>query len=78
MNTAIPDNCIISDDVIADLTGYTIPSKQCETLRDAGIFFIERRDGRPRTTWAHLNNPLKYRNQVQAPEILEPDFGALD
>ncbi|MEG5299456.1 DUF4224 domain-containing protein [Enterobacter roggenkampii] len=31
------------------MTGYKIPSKQCECLREAGIFFITRRDGRPRT-----------------------------
>jgi hypothetical protein len=29
---------IISDADIEKLTGYKIPSKQCESLRDAGIF----------------------------------------
>lgn len=72
------DNSIIPDDVIAELTGYTVPSKQCETLRKAGIYFIERRDGRPRTTWAHFNDPLAHRNKPQVAENNEPDWGALN
>ena len=32
------ENNIISDEEIEKLTGYKIPSKQCESLRDAGIF----------------------------------------
>lgn len=31
-------NDIISDSDIEMLTGYKIPSKQCESLREAGIF----------------------------------------
>lgn len=83
MNTALTqatsgDNTIISDEMITELTGYTIPSKQCDTLREAGIFFITRRDGRPRTTWGHFNNPLKHRAQAPVVEVAEPNFGALD
>ncbi|EBS7632288.1 DUF4224 domain-containing protein [Salmonella enterica] len=55
-----------------------MPSKQCDTLREAGIFFITRRDGRPRTTWGHFNNPLKHRAQAPVVEVAEPNFGALD
>ncbi|PHM69279.1 DUF4224 domain-containing protein [Xenorhabdus kozodoii] len=69
---------IISDDDIAELTGYQIPSKQCATLKEAGIFFIVRRDGRPRTTWAHFNNPIAQRVRNYAPVPQEPNFGALD
>ena len=71
-------NDIISDADIVTLTGYRIPSKQCECLRDAGIFFITRRDGRPRTTWAHFNNPLSHRQNSTGGHEYQPDFGALD
>ncbi|MBC8950210.1 DUF4224 domain-containing protein [Xenorhabdus sp. TS4] len=69
---------IISDSDIAELTGYQIPSKQCAVLKNAGIFFIVRRDGRPRTTWEHFNNPLSQRVRNYAPAPQEPNFGALD
>ncbi|EOW7638908.1 DUF4224 domain-containing protein [Salmonella enterica] len=55
-----------------------MPSKQRDILREAGIFFITRRDGRPRTTWGHFNNPLKHRAQTPVVEVAEPNFGALD
>ncbi|HBC1013542.1 TPA: DUF4224 domain-containing protein [Escherichia coli] len=69
---------IISDSDIEKLTGYKIPSKQCDVLRNAGIFFITRRDGRPRTTWTHFNNPLSYRQQQNFVDEPQPNFGALD
>ncbi|WP_336885685.1 DUF4224 domain-containing protein [Xenorhabdus sp. Sc-CR9] len=47
-------------------------------LKEAGIFFITRRDGRPRTTWDHFNNPLSQRLINYAPVPQEPNFGALD
>ncbi|MCU5775190.1 DUF4224 domain-containing protein [Winslowiella arboricola] len=71
------ENDIINDADIETLTGYKIPSKQCSSLRDAGIFFITRRDGRPRTTWGHFNNPLSFRKMIVA-DSPEPNFGALD
>ncbi|MCC8364957.1 DUF4224 domain-containing protein [Xenorhabdus sp. PB61.4] len=70
-------NDIISDADIIELTGFKIPSKQCEALKEAGIFFVTRRDGRPRTTWEHFNNPLSQRMK-NTPAIQEPNFGALD
>lgn len=75
MNT---ESDIISDVDIEKLTGYKIPSKQCEVLRDAGIFFITRRDGRPRTTWAHFNNPLSHRLKDTGSNDPQPNFGALE
>ncbi|ENN4044319.1 TPA: DUF4224 domain-containing protein [Salmonella enterica subsp. enterica serovar 13,23:b:-] len=69
---------IISDADIEKLTGYKIPSKQCESLRDAGIFFITRRDGCPRTTWAHFNDPLSHRPKTVDANVPQPNFGALD
>ncbi|XBS71120.1 DUF4224 domain-containing protein [Acerihabitans sp. KWT182] len=71
-------NDIICDADIEALTGYRIPSKQCEALREAGIFFLIRRDGRPRTTWQHFNDPLAFRNKVTGESNIEPNFGALD
>lgn len=72
------ENDIISENDIESLTGYKIPSKQCESLRDAGIFFITRRDGRPRTTWSHFNNPLSQRQKTVTNDTPQPNFGALD
>ncbi|WP_208952472.1 DUF4224 domain-containing protein [Rahnella sp. ChDrAdgB13] len=69
---------IISDADIEVLTGYKIPTKQCEVLREAGIFFITRRDGRPRTTWQHFNDPLSHRHKDVSSSVIEPNFGALD
>ncbi|WP_375702561.1 DUF4224 domain-containing protein [Klebsiella pneumoniae] len=57
----------------------TRSSKQSQCLRDAGIFFVEGRDGRPRTTWAHFNNPLAQRlRQNNVDNLLQPNFGALE
>lgn len=72
------DNDIISDIDIKKLTGYSIPSKQCDKLRAAGIFFMTRPDGRPSTTWAHFNNPLSHRQKQRDCDGPEPNFGALD
>jgi len=72
------ENDIISDSDIKKLTGYAIPSKQCNKLRDAGIFFMTRPDGRPSTTWAHFNNPLSHRKSVKDHDGPEPNFGALE
>lgn len=69
------DNDIISDRDIERLTGYQIPAKQRESLAAAGVWFVVRRDGRPSTTWAHFNNPLKHRAEAHAAS--EPDWGAM-
>ncbi|ETS31116.1 hypothetical protein BB987_09400 [Photorhabdus temperata] len=69
---------IISDTDIAELTGYKIPSKQCKALKEAGIFFVIRRDGKPKTTWEHFNNPLSQRVRDYSQSPQEPNFGALD
>ena len=73
------DNEIISNADIERLTGYKIPSKQSQCLRDAGVFIVEGRDGRPHTTWAHFNNPLAQRIKNNSVDnSLQPNFGALD
>ncbi|MEL0553672.1 DUF4224 domain-containing protein [Raoultella terrigena] len=72
------DHDIITREEMIELTGTPLKSKQCEALRRAGIFFIERADGHPKTTWGHFMNPVKYRGRQDAPqEDDEPDFGAV-
>lgn len=69
------DNSIITHEEMVELTGYEKPYKQCEALKNAGIFFMRRSDGYPKTTWAHFNNPLGKRNQITSKE--EPNFEAM-
>ncbi|HDR2893567.1 TPA: DUF4224 domain-containing protein [Enterobacter asburiae] len=73
------DHDIITREEMIELTGTPLKSKQCDALRRAGIFFLERADGHPKTTWGHFMNPIKYRNQEANPvrEDKEPDFGAV-
>ncbi|EPF0938569.1 DUF4224 domain-containing protein [Klebsiella michiganensis] len=72
------ENDIISRKEMIELTGTPLKSRQCEALRRAGIFFIERADGHPKTTWGHFTNPIKYRNQnTEELQEEEPDFGAV-
>ncbi|MCW7549238.1 DUF4224 domain-containing protein [Photorhabdus sp. APURE] len=67
-------NNIITHEEMVELTGYEKPSKQCEALENAGIFFIRRLDGYPKTTWEHFNNPLGKRNKTTQEE---PNFEAM-
>lgn len=72
------ENDIISREEMIELTGTPLKTRQCEALRRAGIFFIERADGHPKTTWGHFTNPIKYRNQnTEELRDEEPDFGAV-
>ncbi|AXS17551.1 TPA: DUF4224 domain-containing protein [Klebsiella pneumoniae] len=72
------DHDIITREEMIELTGTPLKSKQCEALRRAGIFFMERADGHPKTTWGHFLNPIKYRNQQEnTVREEEPDFGAI-
>lgn len=66
---------IVSDDEIEDITGFKSPAKQCQKLTEFGIFFIKRKDGRPRTTWDHFNNPSKLFKKTSN-DIL-PNFEAI-
>ncbi|CDH33780.1 DUF4224 domain-containing protein [Xenorhabdus bovienii] len=69
------DCAVITETEMIELTGYKKPSKQCKALKDAGIFFLKRPDGRPRTTWGHFNKPL---SKLSHPVFIEePDFGAM-
>ena len=72
------DHDIITREEMTELTGTPLKSRQCEALRRAGVFFMERADGHPNTTWGHFLNPIKYRNQQEETvREEEPDFGAI-
>lgn len=72
------DHDIITREEMIELTGTPHKSRQCEALRRAGVFFMERADGHPKTTWGHFLNPIKYRNQQEETvREEEPDFGAI-
>lgn len=72
------DHDIITREEMIELTGTTLKSRQCEALRRAGVFFMERADGHPKTTWGHFLNRIKYRNQQdETVREEEPDFGAI-
>ncbi|MBC3213434.1 DUF4224 domain-containing protein [Serratia fonticola] len=71
------DHDIITKEEMIELTGHHYKSKQCEALSRAGIFFIKRPDGHPKTTWGHFLNPVKYRNEPQKPATKEPNFEAM-
>lgn len=72
------DHDIITREEMIELTGTPLKSRQCEALRRAGVFFMERADGHPKTTWGHFLNPMKYRNQQEETvREEEPDFGAI-
>ncbi|HBV3844894.1 DUF4224 domain-containing protein [Raoultella ornithinolytica] len=72
------DHDIITREEMTELTGTPLKSRQCEALRRAGVFFMERADGHPKTTWGHFLNPIKYRNQQEdTVREEEPDFGAI-
>ena len=72
------DHDIITREEMIELTGTPLKSRQCEALRRAGVFFMERADGHPKTTLGHFLNPIKYRNQQEETvREEEPDFGAI-
>lgn len=52
---------LLTDSEVEELTGYSRPSDQCRALREHGILFVERRDGKPRTTWFNVNHPISVR-----------------
>ncbi|QKN84035.1 DUF4224 domain-containing protein [Scandinavium goeteborgense] len=69
---------ILTTDAMRELTGYTRKGKQCEWLAHAGIWFRPDRNGSPRTTWFHVNNPLALRlAENREPENDTPNFDAV-
>ncbi|PSV18192.1 hypothetical protein C0W59_02860 [Photobacterium kishitanii] len=55
-------NLIITSPELVELTGYSRAADQASCLRSHGIFYVEGKDGRIRTTWYHINHPASHRN----------------
>lgn len=71
-------NEILDNEAIRTLTGYTQPKKQCAWLAEAGIWFKKDRNGYPRTTWNHVNNPISLRLAGgMSSEASTPNFDAM-
>ncbi|MCX0499697.1 DUF4224 domain-containing protein [Erwinia billingiae] len=68
---------VLTPSDLKEITGYSFPSKQCESLRNSGIFFIKRPDGRPSTTWSHVENPILHRHKPMPDDKEEPNFEAI-
>ena len=64
----------LTPDDLYQLTGYRRPSLQCRALKESGVFFVPRKDGRPGTTWDHVTNPVGLKLVVNNPEEEEPNF----
>ena len=78
MDSRDPSMTLITDDELIEITGSKLPTKQCSILRENNIAFVKRLDGRPRTTWYNLNNPLDTRHKPPEPEETFPDFSIFD
>lgn len=69
---------ILTDQALEQLTGYKQAKKQRAWLARAGIWFGLDRNGRPRTTWSHVNNPVSLRLATQRrPDLDQPNFDAM-
>lgn len=64
----------LTPDDLYQLTGYRRPSLQYKALKDNGVFFIPRKDGRPGTTWEHVSNPVGLKSVSVNPEEEIPNF----
>jgi len=53
-----PSEKILTDADLEELTGFKQGGKQAEALRQSGVFFFMRPDGKPRTTWENIKFPL--------------------
>ena len=64
----------LTPDDLYQLTGYRRPSLQCKALKESGVFFIPRKDGRPGTTWEHVSNPVGLKLVIPDPDEEQPNF----
>jgi hypothetical protein len=70
-------NEVLTIDALRELTGYAQRGKQREWLARAGIWFHPDRNGCPRTTWYHVNNPLPLRLAERQDPENSPNFDAV-
>jgi hypothetical protein len=72
-------NDILSNEALCILTGYKQPAKQSAWLARAGIWFKPDRNGHPKTTWTHVNNPISLRpGNEQGTAMNTPNFDAIN
>lgn len=71
------DNDVLTRDDLITITGYAVAKLQAERLRESGVWFIEDKEGTPKTTWYHINHPLKFRADMQSTPT-EPDWEAIN
>ncbi|WP_158785117.1 DUF4224 domain-containing protein [Pantoea sp. BAV 3049] len=71
------DHDILTPDELIELTGHQYKSRQCRWLNEAGIWYKQRRDGSPSTTWYHIAHPYAGRQPDQCSASNEPDFDAM-
>ncbi|EHK2735233.1 DUF4224 domain-containing protein [Salmonella enterica] len=71
------DNDVLTREDLMTITGYEKAKQQADKLRKSGVWFIEDKDGTPKTTWYHINHPLKFRADMRTAPT-EPDWGAID
>jgi hypothetical protein len=71
------DHDILTPDDLVELTGHHYKAQQCLWLSKAGIWYAERRDGSPSTTWFHIANPIALRKIDHNPERDTPNFTSM-
>lgn len=75
MNT---DNRPLTKEELIEVTGYQLPSRQYQVLRESGVFAIFRKPTNSVfTTWYHVFHPNNGDSLLPQDEVNEPDFGAL-
>lgn len=47
---------LLTDDEVQSITGYERSKEQIRVLRNNGVRFIERGDGKPAVTWEMVNS----------------------
>jgi hypothetical protein len=57
----------LTPDDLYQLTDYRRPSLHCCALKESGVFFVPRKDGRPGATWDHVINPAGLKLVVNNP-----------
>ncbi|HAJ7159816.1 TPA: DUF4224 domain-containing protein [Escherichia coli] len=68
----------LTKEEITEFTGYTQAKRQRRELAKQGIWFAQDRNGNPKTTWFHINNPLSLRlNNIPDSELTAPNFDAM-
>lgn len=65
-------NPLLSDEQLAELTGFTTARSQRRWLAENNIRYLRRSDGRPRTTWGLVESALS--ETTTSPDFSAPIF----